>query len=219
MLTLPKDTLHFKKVLSRLSFPSRQPEWPKCHLASDTDLAKVSPGNSDSVGGIGEMQPGSDINRTTRAPRFNPGLIWRVVALETQKHMRSGRFSENYVGVASDRRIYLDLFIFIKFHYFCYFEKDSHIPAHDSRTGWLWQQCWEDTGPPEHQSSLCNRFCKTQEIGWYENTQVVSHFVTFWIRITNSILKAWRKWRFLIMAINLAPGNDKVRLNHFQVWR
>lgn len=43
--------------------------------ASDTDLAKVSPGDGDSVGGIGEMQPGSDIYRTTRAPRFNTRLI------------------------------------------------------------------------------------------------------------------------------------------------
>lgn len=51
------------------------PECPKCQSASDTDLAKVSPGDSDSVGGIGEMQPGSDIYRTTRAPRFNPRLI------------------------------------------------------------------------------------------------------------------------------------------------
>lgn len=39
-------------------------------------------------------------------------------------------------------------------------EKESNSPEHDSRTGWLWQRCWEDTGPPEHQSSLCNRFCK-----------------------------------------------------------
>lgn len=49
--------------------------------ASYSDLAKVSPGDSDSVGGVGEMQPGSDVYRTTRTTGFNTRLIRWVIAL------------------------------------------------------------------------------------------------------------------------------------------
>ena len=43
--------------------------------ASDPYLAEVSPGYGDSVAGIGEMQPGSDVYRTTGTTRFNTRLI------------------------------------------------------------------------------------------------------------------------------------------------
>lgn len=49
--------------------------------ASDSDLAKVPPGDGDSVGDIGEMQPGSDVYRTTRTTGLDTRLIRGVIAL------------------------------------------------------------------------------------------------------------------------------------------
>lgn len=51
------------------------------YSALDSDLAKVSPGDSDSVGGTGEMQPGSNVYRTTGTAGLHTGLIRRVIAL------------------------------------------------------------------------------------------------------------------------------------------
>lgn len=48
---------------------------------SDSDLAEVSPGDGDSVGGSGEMQPGGDVNRATRTAGLHTGLIRGVIAL------------------------------------------------------------------------------------------------------------------------------------------
>lgn len=59
---------------------------------SGSDLAKVSPGDGDSVGCIGEMQPGSDVNGTTRTTGFNTRLVRGVIALYTQKHTNAKEF-------------------------------------------------------------------------------------------------------------------------------
>lgn len=104
------------------------------------------------------------------------------------------------------------------------FRKDSHLPAHDSRTGWLWQQCWEDTGPPEHQLSLCNRFWKDKKckntLSWMCFSQVVAHFITFGKIIKNVTVKAERKWRFLIMCCLRWQGYFYEKLKIIQcVWR
>lgn len=50
-----------------------------------TDLAKVAPGDGDSVGDTGEMQPGSDVYRSARTTWFNTRLIGWVIALLTQQ--------------------------------------------------------------------------------------------------------------------------------------
>ena len=61
---------------------------------SGSDLAKVSPGDGDSVGCVGEMQPGSDVNRTTRTTGFNTRLVRGVIALyiHTQTHTNAKQF-------------------------------------------------------------------------------------------------------------------------------
>lgn len=46
-----------------------------------TDLAKVPPGDGDSVGDTGQVQPGSDVYGTTGTPWFNAGLIGRIISL------------------------------------------------------------------------------------------------------------------------------------------
>lgn len=57
------------------------PESYGCKRQDSTDLSKVSPGDGDSVGDIGEVQPRSDVYRTTRTTRFNTRLIGRIISL------------------------------------------------------------------------------------------------------------------------------------------
>lgn len=64
-----------------------------------TDLAKVSPGDSDSVAGIGEMQPRSDVYRTTRTTRFDTRLVWGVIALQSQTQTNEKNQSPTYVRI------------------------------------------------------------------------------------------------------------------------
>lgn len=54
--------------------------------ATESDLAKVPPGDGDSVGDAGQMQPGGDIYGTTRTTRFNSRLIGGVISLQTHTH-------------------------------------------------------------------------------------------------------------------------------------
>lgn len=49
------------------------------------NLAEVSPGDSDSVGDRGKMQPRSNVNRATRTARFHARLVRGVVALKKKK--------------------------------------------------------------------------------------------------------------------------------------
>jgi len=75
---------------------------PKIQLwdDSDSDLAKVPPGDGDSVGDIGEMQPGSDVYRAARTTGFNARLIRGVISLEA--HNGNVKYSETEMNDKHD---------------------------------------------------------------------------------------------------------------------